>query len=65
MADIEIPVSVVTTTLRPMMMTPRPAKCPKKSVWLQYFKKSPVHQEAAVCLLSQRVQSPHEKPEMF
>lgn len=30
-ADIEIPVSVVTTTLRPMTITPRPAKCPKKS----------------------------------
>jgi len=29
-ADIEIPVSVVTTTLRPMMMTPRPAKPPTK-----------------------------------
>lgn len=35
-ADIEIPVSVVTTTLRPMTIIPRPAKCPKRSVWLQY-----------------------------
>lgn len=45
-ADIEIPVSVVTTTLRPMMMTPRPAKSPKKGVWLRYVKKSPALEEA-------------------
>lgn len=33
MADMEIPVKVVTTTLRPITMIPRPERSEKKSVF--------------------------------